>query len=199
MMRALIVLVAFAGCTQYAKTSTHNAPLVTNLDEPPLRETGDPAAFETGTDPGTETLAVFLTPGVILGSGRYGTEIFHAEPTFALRFEHKKDPGRGYLDASAFAITVGTGIVALDTDRPTTPAAVFAMLDYRFIAKVIPMDVGLGPVLYPGADRFSTDIGAQLDFKITILEARFRYMKDTGFEFGVGYSLPIPLFFQRSR
>ncbi len=198
MRRALILLGALAGCTQYAKTSMHNAPPVTNLDEPPLHEAGDPAAFTPGTEPGTQTLAVFATPNILFGTGRYGT-MLHVEPGFALRFEHMTDAGRGYLKERAFAVTVGTGFATLAEDRPTTQSAVFAQLDYRFFAVVIPMDVGLGPVLYPGADRFSTDLGVQLDLKLTILEIRARYMPETGFEIAAGYSIPIPFFFQRSR
>lgn len=198
MRRALILLGALAGCTQYAKTSWHNAPPVTNLDEPHPHENGEPTAFVPGTEPGTQTLAVFATPSLLFGSGRYG-DVLHVEPGIAFRFERNTDDARGYLKPRAFAITVGTGIATAADNRPTTPSAVFAQLDYRFLAVVIPMDIGLGPVLYPGADKFSTDLGVQLDFKLTILEIRARYMADTGFEISAGYSIPIPFFFQRSR
>lgn len=199
MRRALILLGALAGCTQYARRSTHNAPPRVNLEEPPAHENGEPSAFTPGEDPGSETLAVFATPSLLLGSGRYGFDQLHVEPGFALRFEHSVDKNRGYLEERAFAITVGTGLATVVDNRPTTPSAVFAQLDYRFFAVVIPIDIGLGPVFYPGADKFDNDLGVQLDFKLTILEIRARYMADTGFELSAGYSIPIPFFFQRSR
>ena len=199
MTRALILLAVLGGCTQYARRSTHNAPPIVNLDEPPPREIGDPAAFTPGTQPGVETIAVFATPSILFGTGRYGGDNLHVEPGLAFRFERLVDDGAAYLKPRAFALTVGTGIATFTESRPTTPAAVFAQLDYRFVAVVIPVDVGLGPVLYPGADMFDTDIGGQLDLKITILQIRARYMPSTGFEIMAGYSIPIPFFFRRSR
>lgn len=198
-MRLLVLIAALAGCTQYARLSTHNAPPITNLDEPPRNEAGDPAAFTPGTQPGVETISVFVTPSILFGSGRYGGDLFHAEPGLAFRFERLVSDGAGYLEPRAFALTVGTGAAVITENRPTTPAAVFAQLDYRFVAVVIPINVGLGPVLYPGAENFDTDIGGQLDLKITILQVRARYMPSTGFEIMAGYSIPIPFFFRRSR
>ncbi len=199
MRRTLILLAALTGCTQYARTSTHNATPIVNLDVPPLHETGEPKQFTPGTEPGTETISVFVTPSILFGSGRYGGELLHVEPGVAFRIERLLDDGAAYLKPSAFAVTVGTGIATIVDQRPVTPAAVFAELNYRFPISVIPADIGLGPVLYPGAETFPTDIGGQLDVKITILEIRARYMPSTGFEIMAGYSIPIPFFFRRSR
>lgn len=199
MRPAVILLAALAGCTQYARMSTHNAPAIVNLDQPLPHESGDPKVFDQGAQPGTETISVFVTPSILFGSGRYGADFLHVEPGIAFRVERLVDDGAAYLKASAFAITVGTGIVSITDQRPTTPSAVFAQLDYRFPLVVIPVSVGIGPALYPGADHFDTDVGGQLDLKITILQIRARYMPTTGFEIMAGYSVPIPMFFRRSR
>jgi hypothetical protein len=204
-MRAAILLVLFAGCTQYAHRSTHNAPPIVNLDEPPLHEAGDPAAFTPGTQPGTDTLAVFVMPNFMMGTSRFDTGRFAVEPGVSFRFEHVVDDGARYLDDSAFALTIGTGLVQLTDTRPTIFGATFVEVNFRFLIKVFPVDVGMGVAAYPGAsapavgEELSPAIGGQLSLRMPGFLARARYMTETGFELMAGYEVPIPFFFRRSR
>jgi hypothetical protein len=183
----------------------HNAPPIVNLDEPPRRETGDPAAFTPGEQPGTETIAVFAMPEIMFGSARFDNGQIVFEPGIAFRFERLLHAGAAYLEPRAFGITLGTGIAQVTEARPTVFGGVSAELNYRFLLKVIPADIGLGFAVYPGASSSSTgedfdaDIGAQLSARITLLHVRARYMPSTGFEIMAGYSVPIPVFFRRSR
>jgi hypothetical protein len=204
-MRCVILLAGLAGCTQYAHRSMHNAPPIVNLDEPPRNERGDPAAFTPGEQPGTETIAVFATPSILLGSGRFDNGKMATEPGIAFRFERLVDQGAAYLEPRAFAITLGTGLAQVTEDRPTIFGALYAELNYRFVVKVIPFDIGVGPALYPSAssqatnEHYDPDVGGQISLRIMILQIRARYMAETGLEVMAGYSIPIPFFFRRSR
>ena len=194
-MRTAILLAAVAGCTQYAHRSMHNAPPIVNLDEPPLRETGDPKAFTPGEQPGTETIAVFATPSILLGTGRFDNAKLVTEPGIAFRFERLVDTGAAYLKPSAFAITIGTGIAQVTEDRPTIFGGISAELNYRFVVKVVPVDIGVGAAVYPS----DPDVGGQISLRLMIVQVRARYMANTGLEVMAGYTVPIPVFFRRSR
>ncbi len=204
MMRALILIAALGGCTQYAHRSTHNAPAIANLDEPPPHETGDPAAFTLGEQPETETIAVFVMPNILLGVGRFDSGQIATETGVSLRLE-RVVADRAYLAPTTFALTFGTAFAQITDTRPTIFGATFAELNFRFFLKVIPTDVGLGVAVYPGAsspatgEKLSPAIGGQLSLRIPLAQVRARYMADTGFEIMAGYELPIPFFFRRSR
>ena len=200
-----MLIVVLAGCTQYAHLSTHNAPPIVNLDEGPRNESGDPKAFTPGEQPGTETLAVFVMPNLMMGTSRFDRSLFALEPGVSLRFEHVVDDGARYLDETAFALTIGTGLAQVSDTRPTIFGATFAELNFRFVIKVIPADIGMGVAAYPGASSQATGenlgaaIGGQLSLRLPAFQVRARYMTETGFEIMAGYEIPIPFFFRRSR
>jgi len=204
-MKRAILIAVLAGCTQYAHRSMHNAPPIVNLDEPPRNESGDPAAFTQGTQPGTETLAVFVMPNLMMGTSRFDNGRFAVEPGVSFRFEHVVDDGARYLEDTAFALTLGTGLVQFTETRPTIFGATFVEVNFRFLIKVFPVDVGMGAAVYPGAsapavgEELSPAIGGQFSLRMPGFLARVRYMTETGFEMMAGYEIPIPFFFRRSR
>jgi len=204
-MRRALILVALVGCTQYAHKATHNAPPIVNLDAPPPRETGDPNAFTPGEQPGTETLAVFVMPNILIGTGRWNNGKAIGETGMSVRFERVVDNGARYLNDSTFAVTVGTAFVQFTENRPTVYGGTFVELNYRFLMGVVPADVGMGVAVYPGAsapaigEDLSAAIGGQLSVRLPLFQLRARYMTETGFEIVAGYELPIPFFFRRSR
>ncbi|MEO7093914.1 MAG: hypothetical protein ABI175_11730, partial [Polyangiales bacterium] len=184
---------------------THNAPPIADIETPPDHEAGDPAAFTPGTQPGTETIAVFVMPNLLLGVGRFDSGQLAVEPGLSLRFERLVHAGAAYLAPTAFAITLGTGFAQFTDTRPTIFGATFAELNFRFLLKVIPTDIGMGIAAYPGAsspgtgEELSASIGGQLSLRLPLCQVRARYMTETGFEIMAGYEIPIPLFFRRSR
>lgn len=182
----------------------HNAPPAIDLATPATREVGAPDAVEPALDPGVETLMVVAMPSVLFGSGRVGTSTFATDVGLALRFEYTSDRNGAPTRATKFAVTTGFGVQAID-HRPTTFGALYAELNFRSFFKVIPFDVGVGPAMYPAAtfpgtgEHYGTELGGQLSLRLPLFLAHLRYMAETGFEFQVGYEVPIPFLFQRSR
>lgn len=201
----LVVVGALAGCTTYAHRSMHNAPGVTDLSTPPAREVGDPSAYTPPEQPGSETIAVWAMPNVVLGSGRLDVGQVVTELGMSFRVERVVDANGALLHKSAFAITAGVGLAQFYETRPTIFGATFVELNYRNLIKVIPFDVALGAAVYPGVslaatgEHYDASIGGQLSVRIPLALLRFRYMTETGFEVMAGYELPFPFFFGRSR
>jgi hypothetical protein len=194
---AALAASALAGCYEYARVSMRNAPGVTDLSKPPERENGAPERFEQATSPGAQALAVIPTLSGMLGVGR--GPVGHSptvEPGLEVRFERYTGRERQLLGARAFAMTAGIGFVQGASGQPTIAGPLFLEANYRTVlAKTWPVDLGLGPVVYPS----ELDAGAQLTVRITLLAIRARYLADSGFEFFGGLQVPIPFFFERSR
>lgn len=188
----LVALVALGGCTTYAHLATHDAPGTTNLAAPLPRENGDPARFEAAGDPGSTYFDIIAAPFMTGGTAPLpgGSAELGLEATLEPRHD-----GPDLLAATSFGLTAGVAI-ARWSDAPVHLAgAVFAELGYRFVGGVFPMDVGLGPVVYPG-DR---DLGAQVTYRLVGGVFRFRYLATGGFELQAGYEIPIPFLFGGSK
>jgi hypothetical protein len=197
MRPAAILVVAATGCSSYAHLATTNAPGVTDVTAPMARENGEPGRFEPATDPGTRTIAIIAMPSVMFGVGRREIDADHPtiEPGLELRFERHESAGAEPFGRRALAITAGMGFAQFIDQRPTILGPVYAELSYRFMTGGPPIDIGLGPVFY--AD--DTELGAQLTVRAPLTAVRTRYLPRSGFEIFVGFELPIPFLFSRSR
>jgi len=192
-VRHLAILVMLAGCTTYAQRARHNAPGLSDLSTPLPRETGDPDRFEAARDPGSETYMIALGPYVLGGLGRDGGG---GEVGTELRFEHHTDDKQGLVAGSSVAITAGFGIAQWFERSSVVPGAFYGELNYRgWVGDKVPLDLGLGPAIYPG----EPNVGAQITLRSLGSMLRTRYMSATGLEIMFGYEMPIPFFFQRSR
>jgi hypothetical protein len=199
--RAMLAAVAaLAGCTSYARVSQKNAPGLTDLSKPLERENGDPQRYEPAREPGMKTLTVFANPSVMIGAGRRPLPAQKAafEPGLELRFEHHtaRAGDREPFAPRALAVTAGIGFAQLVDGRSAIAGPLYAELNYRFLVRnSVPMDIGLGPVVYPS----EFEAGGQLTARFLIIAVRARYLPDSGYELWGGFQLPIPFFFERSR
>lgn len=198
---AVAAVTALGGCTSYARVSMKNAPGVTDLSQPLEREDGAPQRYEPARDPGVKTLTVFATPSLMIGAGRRPLPAQKAafEPGLELRFEHHTRRAGGDREAwawRALAVTAGIGFAQAVEGRPTIAGPLFAELNYRFRAgNGPPVDIGLGPVVYPS----ELEAGGQLTARLVIAAVRVRYLPDSGYEIWGGFQIPVPFFFERSR
>lgn len=184
-----------AACTTYAHPSRHNAPGTTDLSKPLPRETGDPARFEPAADPGSEYFDIFAAPFFGGGAGRDDGDAGVFETGIEFLAESRHD-GPDEMAASSFGIGAGVSVVRAAGNGPVQVSGpLFAELNYRFAAVVIPMAVGLGPIFTP-QDK---DFGAQLTYRLVGGVFRLRYTADHGFEFVGGYEIPIPFMFGGSK
>lgn len=197
-MRALVLAAAFcAACTDYAQRSTLNAPGMVALDTPPAIENGDPNKFEPPGEPGVTTLAIIPAPYVGGGIGRYnpGNE-GTGEVGIDIRFERSVvgEGRRDLLLPENWGVTFGFAFAQWGA-RTVAPGAFSAELNYRFLANVWPIDVGIGPAVYVD----DTAIGGQLSVRCAIALLRARYVANSGAEMIFGVQIPIPFFFSWSR
>lgn len=195
--RALaLALLVVAGCTKYAQVATTNAPGDVDLAKPLPHENGAPDRFEKPADPGNEALVVFAIPTFVFGTGREPSSSAVSELGLELRFE-RHDSDRAW-HAPHLAATLGAGFVQLyEGSTGTHAGALYGELDVRFPTAwgVLPVDVGVGPAVYPDTG----ELGGQISIRAPLMAAHARYMQDNGFEFWVGYQLPIPFIFGRSK
>jgi len=199
-MKAVIVLVAaLGGCaTKHTSLSMHNAPGNVDLGAKPAREIGNPDAFEPASDPGTSTLSVIPIPSIMLGTGRGNPGQLVTDLNLETRFEYHTDPkGKEPFGKYALAFTAGLAGVQLADKGGSGFGAMFGEVSFRFptIKGVVPMDVGVGPVVYPT----DFEVGGQITVRFPLLAIRLRYVENGGLEFWGGYQFPIPFLFQRSR
>jgi len=193
-----LLAAALAGCVDYAHVHMKNAPGVTDLSRPLERENGDPDRFEPAKDPGQETLTIIAMPSLMIGAGREPVPAEKAvyEPGLELRFEHHTDEGHEPFASRALAFTAGIGFAQLVDGRPAIAGPLFAELDFRFPTwNKMPTDIGLGPIAYPA----NFDAGGQLTVRVPFIAARARYLAHSGPELWIGFQIPIPFFFERSR
>jgi len=187
-------IIALAGCTSYAHLSLHNAPGTTNLAAPLPRENGDPVRFESATDPGSTYFDIIAAPFITGGTGHRAGPGGAVETGIEFQLEPRHD-GPELLEAATLGITAGIAVAQWSDGPVRLPGPIFAELSYRFVGGVIPMGVGLGPVLYAG----DHDLGAQLTYRLFGGVFRFRYVANGGFEFTGGYEIPVPFLFGGSK
>lgn len=196
-MNRLVLAVALAACDTYAHRSMVNAPGDVDLGKPLANENGDPKRIETPAEPGSETIALIAAPYVAGGVGRY--EPGHdgaGEVGLEMRVEHVASKGRALMTAENWGATAGFAIAQWGSGvRTVAPGAFYGELSYRFLAKVWPIDIGVGPVLYVDDSSF----GAQLSVRVAVALLRTRYVANTGAEVFFGAEVPIPFFFSWSR
>lgn len=192
-MRALVILVVLVGCSEYARTTTINAPGNIDLNTPMPNENGDPARFEPAVDPGSKQLVVIAMPSMMGGTGRLDKGA--VEPGLEMRFELHETGKEWY--ATRLAFTAGVGFVQLYEQARDHFGALHAELNLRFpaIKGVIPLDIGVGPAFYADDAEF----GGQISLRLPLLTLRARYMERNGFELWGGYEIPIPFIFSRSK
>lgn len=194
-MRQLVLVLALAACTDYAHLSTLNAPGTVDLATPPAIENGDPDKVELPGEPGATTLAIIPAPYVGGGIGRgEGGQNGAGEAGLDIRIERASD-GRALMVPENSGLTFGFAFLQWGGERTIAPGAFSAELDYRFLAKVWPIDVGLGPAVYVD----DTAVGAQLSVRCAVALLRARYVANTGGELIFGLQIPIPFFFSWSR
>ena len=191
-MRTLLIL-ALAGCEEYATHSVHNAPGVVDLHAPLPHENGDPLRFEPASDPGFETLSIWTNPYFLWGRGRERASGASREAGLEIHVEHAAD---SRLDMSTFGVTAGVGFAQWGPGRTTAVGAFYVELEHRFaLGEAWFASVGLGPALYTqGAEA-----GGQLSVRVPLGLLRVRYMARSGIEVMAGLELPIPFFFSRSK
>lgn len=196
-MRLAVIVLALAACTDYAHHSTLNAPGVVDLATPPPLENGDPDKVELPGEPGATTIAIIPAPYVGGGIGRYEPGQSGAgEVGLDIRVERTTSDGRALLAPENWGVTFGFAFAQWgDGVRTIAPGAFSAELNYRFLAKVWPIDVGLGPAVYVD----DTAVGGQLSVRCAIALLRTRYVANTGGELIFGLQIPIPFFFSWSR
>ncbi|CAN5886213.1 hypothetical protein BH11MYX3_BH11MYX3_40200 [soil metagenome] len=205
MMRALILLAALSGCEMYAHRSMHNAPGLVDLDTPPGRERGEPNAFTSPSQPATETIAVFVMPEIVFGTGRLDTGQGAAETGVSFRVERVVDKNGALLHRQAFAITGGVGLAQFSENRPTMFGATYVEVNYRSFLGFLPVDLGAGAAVYPSVtvaaigEHYDASVGGQLSLRFPLVHVRMRYIANSGFEIMGGYEIPIAFFFGRSR
>ncbi len=192
-MKAAVLLV-LAGCADSAHVSLRNAPGSIDLATPIAHENGDPARYEPPKDPGADTTVLFAIPYVVGGAGRFRPG---SDGSGELGFEMRAEQSRhGLLDPEAWAITAGMAFVQWgDAVRTVAPGAFYAEVDRRWLAKVWPIDVGVGPLLYVD----DSSVGVQATLRVAVVMIRARYVANTGAEWFVGGEIPIPFFFGQSR
>ena len=197
MTRALLVLVVLGGCKTYAHTSMVNAPGNVDLARPIAFENGDPSRFEPGTEPGSKTLAIIPAPYIAGGVGRHRPGRDGAgEVGLEIRIEHTTSDKQALLAPENWGVTAGFAFFQWGDGVPTiAPGAFYAELSYRFIAKVWPIDIGLGPALYVD----DSSVGGQLTARCAFAMLRTRYVANSGAELLFGIEVPVPLFFSGSR
>ncbi len=199
-MRGLVVVLvlgSLAACSDYAHRSTLNAPGVVDLATPPPIENGNPDTYELPGEPGSTTVAVIPAPYIAGGVGRYDVADSGAgEVGLDIRIERTRSVGRELIARENWGLTFGFAFLQWgDGVRTIAPGAFSAELDYRFLAKVWPIDVGIGPAVYVD----DTAVGGQLSVRCAVALLRARYVANTGAEMIVGLQIPIPFFFSWSR
>jgi hypothetical protein len=196
---ALALAVAASGCaTKQTRTSWHNAPGLVDLSAPPPRDRGDaePDAFVAPEEPGTATLAVIPMPNVLFGTGRGNPGSLAIDLGFEMRFEYHASAKRQPFAKKALAFTAGLASLQVVDRGPNDFGGMFGELNYRFaLGGIVPMDVGVGPVVYPT----NFEVGGQVTVRLPLIAIRLRYVEQSGFEFWGGYQIAIPFLFQRSR
>ena len=193
-MRLLLVL-ALAGCEQYAARSLHNAPGIVDLGTPLPHENGDPQRFEEAGDPGRETLSIWTNPYFLWGRGRVRANDASREAGLEIHVEHATS---GLLDDTALGLTAGFGFAQWGPGRVTDAVGAFyAELDFHTLLgkDSWPVDIGLGPALYTQ----QPEAGGQLSLRIPLGLLRVRYMARSGIEVMAGFELPFPFYFSRSK
>ena len=193
-MKRLLVLLA--ACTDYAHVTLHDGPGNVDLAAPLPHENGAPDRVELPADPGTDTVTIFAAPYIVGGIGRYRPDTGGSgEVGLEFRVERYRSTLSRPLAPDAWAITAGFAFAQWgDGVRTVAPGAFYAELNYRFLAKMWPIDVGIGPAYY-----VDHALGGQLTARIAIAMVRARYVANTGAELFVGAELPIPFFFGGSR
>jgi hypothetical protein len=114
-----------------------------------------------------------------------------------IRVERTANRGGGAsLAAENWGVMLGVAVAPwAEGVRSVVPGAFSAELNYRFLASVWPIDVGIGPAVYVD----DTAVGGQLSVRCALALLRARYVANTGGELLFGLQLPIPFFFSWSR
>ena len=193
-MRAL-VLILVAGCAQYARVASTNAPGKIDIATPPPRETGAADLYVAPEEPGQRSFVGWVDPYFAGGLARHGKGYeFGLEVGYEPGPDRKDAPFSPIL-SQTWGVATGMGFVQLhDADGGGTDATIgpiYAEARYRRLF----FTVGAGPLIYPD----EKDAGAQLTFKAVILALRARYVQNTGWEATIGIDIPVFLVFAWSR
>lgn len=200
---ALLGLLGLAGCPALKHHAVRNAPGNVELDLAPVRETGDPAAFEPPSDPGEHRMGI--APGLFVGpaSGRLSSASGHDTALelgmqVHLSFQDtERSSGRdafGY-PPNAWGASIGWAFFQSYQSRPTVMGPVYL----EATRHVWLASLGAGVAVYPTPGKVGSgsvggvDAGAQVTLGAWPFMLRMRWMQDTGFEIAGVIQIELPL------
>lgn len=202
-MRALagIAVLALTGCPSLVQHSTRHAPGRVDLSQPPVREVGDPAAYEPPQDPGENVVAILPGASWGMGTGRDGGGSGEVAVQLRLTFPESRERSLGKDEFpapwAAWGATLGWGIVqtplspAMHPEQRTVGGPIYAEVNRTWLYAT----VGVGAAIYPS----SPEIGPQVSASAAIYMVRARYTPQSGFEIFGGFQLELPTIWAWSR